>query len=100
MINRRSFLGTLGASIVSTAVPAAATAQQPEAAAQNLKSRISLNGDWECHVDGKFYEIATVPSSRRPTGYYSLKRSFVLLRLTSGQRAFAHFEAITYWARL
>src|SRR5580658_8229915 len=99
MINRRNFLGTLGASVVLTAVPAV-SAQQPEPATQSSRSRLSLNGEWECRVDSKFYETVVVPSSRRPSGYYTLNRTVVLPRLASGQRVFVHFEAITYWGRL
>lgn len=99
MINRRNFLGTLGASVVLTAVPAV-SAQQPEPVTQGSRSRLSLNGEWQCRVDGKLYETVVVPSSRRPSGFYSLNRNVSLPRLTSGQRAFVHFEGITYWGRV
>ena len=64
------------------------------------RSRISLNGEWEHLVDGKLYDTATVPSSRRPSGFYSLHRRLELPRLGQGDRAFIHFEAVTYWARV
>jgi hypothetical protein len=99
MINRRNFLGTLGASVVLTAVPAV-SAQQPEPVNQGSRSRLSLNGEWECRVDGKPYETVVVPSSRRPSGFYSLNRTTVLPHLAAGQRVFVHLEAITYWGRL
>ena len=99
MINRRNFLGTLGASVALTAVPAV-SALQSEPVTQGSRSRLSLNGEWEYRIDGKLYETVVVPSSRRPSGYHSLNRTFVLPRIPSGQRVFAHFEAITYWGRL
>jgi Glycosyl hydrolases family 2, TIM barrel domain/Glycosyl hydrolases family 2 len=99
MINRRNFLGTLGASVALTAVPAV-SALQSEPVTQGSRSRLSLNGEWEYRIEGKLYETVVVPSSRRPSGYHSLNRTFVLPRIPSGQRVFAHFEAITYWGRL
>lgn len=97
-IDRRDFLNTLSASAILTAIPVAAnSAGLP---APSSRSRISLNGEWEHHVDGKFYDTATVPSSRRPSGSYSLHRRFVLPQLHRGDRAFVHFEAITYWGRV
>jgi beta-glucuronidase len=98
MIDRRRFLGTLGASAVLTT--AAATASQPGPSAKNSRKRIPLGGEWEHRIDGKRYDTVVVPSSRRPSGHYTLSRSFDLSRLAHGQRVFVHFDAITYWGRV
>ena len=96
MINRRGFLGTLGASAVLGAFPGS----ENKVAVASSRKRITLNGDWELHVEGKVRDIVTVPSSRHPSGFYSLKRNLVLPRLAGGERAFVHFDAITYCGRL
>src|SRR4051794_10489499 len=98
MIDRRSFLSTLGASAVLVGVPAFAAQSDP--VVQGSRTRISLNGEWDRQMDGEFYDTVTVPSSRRPSGYYSLHRSIVLPKLASGQRSFVRFEAVCYWARV
>lgn len=98
MIDRRSFLNTLSASAILTAVPAIAST--PGQLVPASRSRISLNGEWEHLVDGKFYDTAIVPSSRRPSGFYSLHRRLELPRLNRGERVFVHLEAVTYWARV
>jgi len=97
-MDRRSFLNTLSASAILTAVPAIASTPGPAVPAS--RSRISLNGEWEHFVDGKLYDTAIVPSSRRPSGFYSLHRLLELPRLGRGERVFVHFEAITYWGRV
>jgi hypothetical protein len=98
MINRRGFLETLGASAVLSAVPLLGS--ETPAVASASRKRITLNGEWELHIDRKLWDVVTVPSSCRPSGFYSLKRNFVLPRLAGGERAFVHFEAITYCGRL
>ena len=98
MIDRRSFLSSLGASAVLVGVPAFASQTVP--VMQGSRARILLNGEWEHRLDGVLYDIVTVPSSRRPSGYYSLNRVLTLPKLASGQRAFVRFEAITYWGRV
>src|SRR5665213_604793 len=98
MIDRRSFLSTLGASAILTGVPAFASQSTP--IDQGFTTRVSLNGEWEHRVAGKLYGTVVVPSSRRPSGYYRLDRTFVLPRFAPGQRVFVHFEAITYWGRV
>ena len=97
-MDRRSFLNTLSASALMAAVPAIPST--PGQVVPASRSRISLNGEWEHLVDGKLYDTATVPSSRRPSGFYSLHRRLELPRLGQGDRAFIHFEAVTYWARV
>ena len=97
-IDRRDFLNTLSASAIFTAIPAAVN--PAGAPSPSSRSRISLNGEWERHVDGKFYDTTTVPSSRRPSGFYSLNRQFVLPQLGRGDRAFVHFEGVTFWGRV
>ncbi len=98
MIDRRSFLSTLGASAVLTGVPAFASQSSP--APQSPTTRVPLHGEWDLRIAGKLYGTVVVPSSRRPSGYYRLDRSFVLPRFAPGQRLFVHFEAITYWGRV
>jgi Glycosyl hydrolases family 2, TIM barrel domain/Glycosyl hydrolases family 2 len=98
MINRRGFLGRLGASAVLSAVPALGS--ETKAVAPASRKRVTLNGEWELYIDGKLCDLVTVPGSRRPSGFYSLNRNFVLPRLTGGERAFVHFEAITYCGKL
>lgn len=98
MIDRRNFLNVLSASAVLAAVPAAASSKEHQTL--NSRTRISLNGEWEHRVDENFYSTVRVPSSRRPSGFYSLIRRFVLPALGRGQRVFIHFEAVTYWAQV
>src|SRR5262245_22402786 len=64
------------------------------------RSRVDLNGDWERYVNGVLFDLFRVPSSRRPLGYYRLKRNFLLPKLSPEQRAILHFEAITYHGRV
>ena len=68
MIDRRSFLSTLGASAVLVGVPAA-LASQSDPVVQGSRTRIPLNGEWEMRLDGVPYDTVTVPSSRRPSGF-------------------------------
>ena len=75
MIDRRSFLNTLGASAFLTAVPAV-TAIHEGLPAPTSRSRISLKGEWEHRIGGNIYDTITLPSSRRPSGFYSLHRHF------------------------
>lgn len=99
MINRRGFLSTLGASALLGAVPVLGSEGKPPTSSGPRK-RISLNGQWERHIDGKLWDVVTVPSSLRPSGIYTLKQTVVLPRLTSGERAVIHFEGITYCGKL
>src|SRR5215467_3490365 len=98
MINRRGFLGTLGASAVLTAVPALGS--ETESPTVGSHKRISLNGQWERHIGGKPWDVVAVPCSLHPSGFYTLKRNIALPRLAAAERAFVHFEAITYCAKL
>jgi hypothetical protein len=98
MIDRRSFLSRLGASAVLVGVPALASESDP--VIQGSRTRIPLNGEWEMRLDGELYDVVTVPSSRRPSGYYSLSRSIDIPKLTPGQRSFVRFEAVCYWGRV
>lgn len=94
MINRRNFLGTLGASAVLGAVPA--LAKQPDPVISGSRKRVNLNGEWELGIDGQPYDVIEVPSSLHPMGFYTLGCSFMLPKLARGERAFVHFDAITY----
>src|SRR5262245_10594230 len=98
MIDRRSFLNRLGASAVLAG--AAASASQSDEVSQGPRQRSCLNGEWDLRLDGTFYDKVAVPSSRHPSGYYSLSRTFEIPKLASGQRPFLRFEAITYWGRV
>jgi len=70
--NRRGFVRTLGASAVWPALshvgasPEAATAEP----SNTTRSRVDLNGAWERRIDGELYDVVTVPSSLRPSGFY------------------------------
>lgn len=61
---------------------------------------VDLNGNWDRYIHGKLFDRIAVPSSLRPSGTYRLQRTFLLPRLTSGFRAFIHFEAITYYGKV
>ena len=98
MIDRRNFLSTLSASVLLGAVPT--LAKQPAPVVQGSRKRVQLNGEWELRIDGHLCETIVVPSSLHPHGFYTLGRNFVLPRLGPGERAFVHFEAITYCGRL
>ena len=98
MIDRRVFLGTLGASAAWTAVPLWHC--ENGAVASSSRKHITLNGEWKRYVGGRPWDIVTVPSSLRPSGFYSLKRDFVLSGLSARERAFLHFEGITYCGKL
>ena len=61
-----------------------------------LRARVDLNGEWDRYLNGEWFDRFHVPSSRRPLGYYQLRRNFLLPKLASNQRAFVRFEGITY----
>ncbi|HEY5213124.1 MAG TPA: glycoside hydrolase family 2 TIM barrel-domain containing protein, partial [Acidobacteriaceae bacterium] len=65
-----------------------------------FRTVVDLNGDWERYIHDKLLDIISVPSSLRPSGTYRLKRTFLLPRLSNGQRAVVHFDAITYYGRV
>src|SRR5208337_1321721 len=102
MVNRRSFVRTLGASTVLPALSHALAgfASAPSESGAGTRSRVDLNGQWERRFDGELYDLVEVPSSLRPSGYYQLRREFLLPELSQHQRAMLHFEAITYFARV
>jgi len=102
MVNRRKFVRTLGASTVLPALTHAlgGLAAEPEASTARTRSRVDLNGQWERRVAGELYDLVEVPSSLRPSGYYQLRREFLLPELSPHQRAILHFDAITYFGRV
>jgi hypothetical protein len=102
MFNRRRFVRTLGASTVLPALSHAvgSFAAEPQETATRTRSRVDLNGQWERRVAGELYDLVEVPSSLRPSGYYQLRREFLLPELSPHQRAILHFEAITYFGRV
>jgi len=59
-VNRRQFVTSVGA--LSIPASLAAAAQQTPAAP---RSRVSLNGRWERHVNGALLDYVDVPSSLR-----------------------------------
>jgi beta-glucuronidase len=62
------------------------------------RSRADLRGVWDRYVNGERFDAILVPSSQPPLGCYRLKRDCMLPGV-EGQRAFLHFEAITYYGR-
>jgi beta-glucuronidase len=80
---------------MSLQVPVASF-QREEAKA---RPRVDLGGLWQRYVNGKLFDAVQVPASLRPLGFYRLSRQFLLPELLSTQRAFVHFEAITYHGR-
>ena len=101
MVNRRKFVATLGGCAVLPAVSRALerSESKPAEAAAGARSRVDLNGQWERRIDGELYDVVQVPSSLRPSGYYHLKRQFLLPELSGHERAILHFDAITYFGR-
>jgi hypothetical protein len=65
-----------------------------------FRTVVDLTGDWERYIHGKLFDVISVPSSLRPSGTYRLQRTFLLPRLSNGQRAVVHFDAITYYGRV
>ena len=102
MLDRRKFVRTLGASTVLPALSHAlgGFASAPSESAAGPRARVDLNGQWERRVAGEFYDTVEVPSSLRPSGYYQLRRDFLLPELSPHQRAVLHFDAITYFGRV
>ena len=102
MLNRRKFVRTLGASTVLPALSHAlgGFASAPSESAAGPRARVDLNGQWERRVAGELYDTVEVPSSLRPSGYYQLRRDFLLPELSPHQRAVLHFDAITYFGRV
>lgn len=94
-MNRRQFVGSLGL-VSGAAIPGMSA---PTAAAAS-RARVDLNGTWERHVNGAQVDRVVVPSSLPPSGYYRLKRTFLLPKLSANQRAFVHFDAINYHGRI
>src|SRR5450432_92939 len=98
MINRRNFLGTLGASAMLAAAPALAA--DAESRDSINRTRIPLNGTWERRIGDALYDTLIVPYSLRPSGNYVVSRNFLLPLLTHAERVFVHFEAVAYWGRV
>jgi hypothetical protein len=71
-----------------------------EPAAGGGRSRVDLNGHWERRIGDARYDIIQVPSSLRPSGFYQLRREFLLPKLSPHQCAILHFDAITYFGRV
>src|SRR5579875_4016557 len=98
MINRRRFVAALGASAVAPVASAlwSGSGGATPSCARGARSLVSLNGNWERYGGGVLYGVVSVLSSQRPMGFYHLRRGFLLTRLSSHQRVFLHFDAITY----
>lgn len=100
MINRRRFVSSVGTTALLPVFPASAHAYQaPSEPHGNTRTRVDLNGIWERHVNGTLVDSIQVPSSQRPSGFYHLKRTFLLPKPTPGVRTLIHFDAITYHGR-
>ena len=102
MVNRRSFVRTLGASTVLPALSQAwaGFASAPSESVAGTRSRVDLNGQWERRVGDELFDLVEVPSSLRPSGYYQLRREFLLPELSPHHRVMLHFDAITYFGRV
>jgi hypothetical protein len=101
MINRRRFVSSVGATTLLPILPATLHAYQtPPEAQGNTRARVDLNGIWERHVNGTLVDSIQVPSSQRPSGFYHLKRTFILPKPRPGIRTFVRFDAITYHGRV
>ena len=101
MINRRRFVSSLGMTGLLPTLSVALDNSQTQSASRNdTRSRVDLNGTWERHVNGTLVDVIDVPSSQRPSGFYHLKRNFLLPRLSPNTRVLLHFEAITYYGRV
>jgi len=100
MINRRRFVRSVGATALLPVFPATAGASQSQSEAHiDAPTRVDLNGTWERHVNGTLVDLIQVPSSQRPSGFYRLKRTFLLPKPAPGVRFVIHFDAITYHGR-
>ncbi len=100
MITRRRFVSSLG---TTTLLPAftALSSQLPQAVLRNNnRLRVDLNGTWERHANGTRVDVIQVPSSLRPSGFYYLKRNFLMPKPTPKTRFLLHFDAIAYHGRV
>jgi len=61
---------------------------------------VSLGGTWQRYVLGAAVDTVEVPSSLRPSGYYQLRRSFVIPKPGPAQRVIAHFDAVNFHGRV
>jgi hypothetical protein len=92
-MKRRHFVPLLGTTALATS-----TTRGQTSARRTSRARVELNGAWERYVDGKLIDVVEAPSSLRLSGYYQLRRQFVVPRLASNQRAFLRFEGIALHA--
>ncbi|MCZ2077671.1 MAG: hypothetical protein LC130_22030 [Bryobacterales bacterium] len=92
-LKRRQFVPLLGASAFVGSPAAAQSGLQ-----RTTRSRVELNGAWERYVDSKLIDVVQVPSSLRLSGYYQLRRQFILPRLNANERAFLCFDGIALHA--
>lgn len=95
-MNRRHFLSSLSAA----AVAPLASPQEVHAPAASSRSQVSLSGTWQRYVLGAAVDTVEVPSSLRPSGYYQLRRSFVIPKPGPAQRVIAHFDAVNFHGRV
>jgi hypothetical protein len=101
MIDRRRFVSSVGATVLLPAFPATNSASPAQSEPHNnTRTRVDLNGTWERHVNGTLVDAIQVPSSQRPSGFYHLKRTFLLPRPAPGVRLLMHFDAVTYHGRV
>lgn len=98
MVNRRSFVRTLGASTVLPALSQAwaGFASAPSESVAGTRSRVDLNGQWERRVGDELFDLVEVPSSLRPSGYYQLRREFLLI-MNSSRQAASIMAACRFW---
>jgi len=96
-MKRRTFFGVAGSS--ASLLTGAAAIEAPQASVKG-RTRVNLNGAWEQWMAGSYVRLVTVPSSARPLGTYELRHKFACSRLSPGERAILHLNAITYFARI
>jgi Glycosyl hydrolases family 2, TIM barrel domain/Glycosyl hydrolases family 2/Glycosyl hydrolases family 2, sugar binding domain len=100
-IPRRDFFFTLSASALAPTLLGATLQNElrsspPPQDFSSSRLRVELNGQWQRSFGGQTYDVVTVPSSLRPSGVYTLSRTFALPLLQHGMRAILHFDAVNY----
>ena len=60
------------------------------------QTRIDLSGDWERWVGGKRFDTIRVPSSYRPMGTVTLRRTVDISKVAEHRRVLLHFEGVAY----
>jgi hypothetical protein len=64
------------------------------------QTRIDLAGRWERRIGGQPHDSVLVPSSYRPVGTATLRRSFDLAAAPDNRRVILHFEGVAHQAQV